>query len=347
MVLTVQDFLKLRDRLPVVDVRSEAEYNAGHIAGSTNIPLLNNAQRSAVGIAYKQYGQLEAIRTGFRLIGPGLAQLIECMEQTAGQKREIAAYCWRGGMRSDYFSRFAAMARIDCHTLQGGYKAYRKTALDYFVKKWKLRILAGYTGSGKTEIIKYLAQRGEQVIDLETLALHKGSVFGGLMMPEQPTTEQFENKLFEVLLTLDEKRTVWVEDESIAIGKVFLPQAFWKQMNESPVVEIETEKSVRVQRLTEEYGMVDTNSFLEALKKITSRLGHQLYQQAHQYVLEGKWPEAIDCILTYYDKAYRNGLSRKQHRIVKRISWDGRNVHEVAEQLLKTNVPEPEANLKN
>lgn len=342
MVLSVKDFLKLRSELPVIDVRSEGEFEAGHIPGSINISLLNNEQRAAVGIAYKQHGQLEAIRTGFRLIGSDIAQIIERTEQTAGGDREVIAYCWRGGMRSDYFSRFMEMAKIKCHTLQGGYKSYRTLAQAYFSKQWKLNVIGGCTGSGKTEILRALAQQGEQVIDLEMLACHKGSVFGGLMMPPQPTSEQFENDLFEVLLKMDEQKTIWIEDESIAIGKVFLPQSFWKRMNESPVIELDVEKTVRVQRLVAEYAKADAESFLQSLEKIISRLGHQHYQRAREFVLGGKWYEAIDVILTYYDKAYLNGLGRKQHRVAHRVRWDGQAVHEVVGQLLKLNTAEKE-----
>ncbi len=337
MELRVEDFLKLRTDLPVIDVRSEGEYEAGHIPGSINIPLLNNEQRAAVGIAYKEHGQLEAIRTGFRLVGPGLAQIIESAEQIAGKERKAIAYCWRGGMRSDYFSRFTAMARIKCHTLEGGYKTYRKLAQEYFAKKWRFKIIGGYTGSGKTEILRTLAQHGEQVIDLEMLAKHKGSVFGGLMMPPQPVSEQFENELFEQLLKLDENRTVWIEDESIAIGKVFLPQALWRHMNECPVIEVVVDKNIRVQRLVAEYAKTDVSAFLQALEKITARLGHQHYTLAREHVIAGNWPDAINCILNYYDKAYRNGLVRKLNRIVHRVTWGGEAVNKVVEQLLKLN----------
>ncbi|MDW8330933.1 MAG: tRNA 2-selenouridine(34) synthase MnmH [Cyclobacteriaceae bacterium] len=334
MVLSVEDFLKLRNELPVIDVRSEGEYDAGHIPNTVNIPLLNNEQRAIVGLTYKQQGRQEAIRTGFRLVGPGLAQLMEQAEAVAGSRRELIVHCWRGGMRSDYFSRFAEMALVRCHTLKGGYKAYRRHAQEYFAKSWKLKILGGYTGSGKTEILKALKQQGEQVIDLEALARHKGSVFGGLMMPPQPTSEQFENDLFEELLKLDEHRNIWVEDESIAIGKVFLPQVFWKRMNECEVIELNADKSVRVHRLVKEYAQADPNQFLIALEKIITRLGNQHYQCARNFVVEGKWTEAIDCILTYYDKAYRNGLIRKQQRIQHKIAWDGKNSEQTAKAIM-------------
>jgi tRNA 2-selenouridine synthase len=335
MELSVQEFIRLRQELPVADVRAEAEYEAGHIPGAQNLPLLHNEARQAVGIAYKKHGQAEAIRTGFRLVGPHLAQLIEQAEQLAGEKRELIAHCWRGGMRSDYFSRFCHMALLKCHTLTGGYKAYRALAQQYFAANWKLKIIGGLTGTGKTEILNALQQHGEQVVDLEKLAHHKGSVFGGLMMPPQPTTEQFENNLFEVLLTLNPEKTVWLEDESVAIGNVFLPQALWKNMAQSPLVVLQAPHPIRVQRLVAEYATADTELFLEKLKGILPRLGHQRYQQAKQFVLEGNWRDAIACILTYYDKAYQNGLLRKQHRIAAYVEWDGKNTQSVVERLLK------------
>ncbi len=339
MELPVLDFLLLRNELPAADVRSEGEHLAGHIPGTVNIPLLNNEAREAVGIAYKNHGQLEAIRTGFKRVGPNLATLLERAEQLAGPKRELIAHCWRGGMRSDYFSRFCRMAALSCHTLQGGYKAFRKIAHDYFATEWNLKILGGLTGTGKTEILKALKQHGEQIIDLEELAQHRGSVFGGLLMPAQPTTEQFENNLFEQLLKLDKTRPVWVEDESVAIGKVFLPQAFWKRMAASPVFELQADKAIRVKRLVNEYARADVQLFLNALKDITNRLGHTAYQHAHKSVLAGNWADAIDCILNYYDKAYQNGLDRKQHRIVTRINWDGTDVQRVVQQLIYANNP--------
>lgn len=344
MILTAEAFLQLRHSLPVADVRSEAEFASGHIPGSANIPLLNNAHRAAVGIAYKMHGQLEAIRTGFQLAGPELRQIIERTEELAGPARELIAYCWRGGMRSDYFSRFAGMARITCHTLAGGYKAYRRLAHEAFSRKRHLIIIGGYTGCGKTEILQTLKRLGEQVIDLEALACHKGSVFGGLMMPTQPTSEQFENNIYEELLRLDANQIIWMEDESVAIGKVFLPQALWKQMCESPLVEIQADTPIRINRLVQEYAQSDVQLFLRALDSIVSRLGHQRYEEARRNVLAGNWHEAIHQILTYYDKAYRNGLERKQHRVAARFTWDGTNPVALATELIafrKQIVPTP------
>jgi len=334
MVISVNEFLVLRKELPLIDVRSEGEFESGHIPGAVNIPLLTNEERAAVGTDYKNKGQAEAIKTGFRLVGPRLVDMISDAERLA-EGRETIVYCWRGGMRSDFFCRFVQMAGIKTNRLTGGYKAYRQLVQRSFQLPFQFTVIGGYTGSGKTEILQALARAGEQVIDLEQLAHHKGSVFGGLMMPPQPTTEQFENHLFEQICTLDVTKRIWIEDESIAIGKIFLPLALWKQLCVSPLIEIFVDKENRVRRLVNDYGKSDPAEFLQAMTGIIKKLGGQHYAAIKEKIQAGNWHSAIDALLVYYDKAYRNGLARKQQRIVNRISWDGKNVNEVI-QLIRT-----------
>lgn len=328
MIITIDDFLKLRESVPVVDVRSEGEFEAGHIKGAVNIPLLNNTERVAVGTDYKQKGQHEAILTGFRLVGPRLMEMIIEAEKVA-VKRELIVHCWRGGMRSSNFCQFVSMDGIKTHQLKGGYKAYRNAAYEMFKKPFQFVVMGGCTGSGKSEMLRALARHGEQVIDLEKLANHRGSAFGGLMQPPQPTTEQFQNDLFEEILRLDVNKRIWIEDESVYVGKVFLPSDFWHTINESPVVELELEKSARIERLVKEYGKADQMEFLNAMEKITKRLGGQHFKAAKEKLLAGDMASTIDILLTYYDKAYRNGLEKKKDRIKAAIRWDGKNVDAV------------------
>jgi len=195
MSVLVDEFLLLRHSLPLIDVRSEGEFAEGHILGAVNIPLLNNQERVIVGTAYKQKGQREAIYEGFRLVGPRLNDIIGETEKTAAGK-EVLVHCWRGGMRSNNFAQFIDMARIKSQTLKGGYKAYRQFAFDYFRKPLQIILIGGCTGSGKSEVLRSLAAQGEQILDLEMLAHHKGSAFGALMQLPKPTTEQFHNNLF-------------------------------------------------------------------------------------------------------------------------------------------------------
>jgi tRNA 2-selenouridine synthase len=330
VIIDVPDFLTLRQQLPLVDVRSENEFQQGHIPAAINIPILNNEERVIVGTTYKQNGQLAAIKEGFRLVGPRLASIID-QAQSVG--KEFIVHCWRGGMRSGNFCQFVNMAAIQTHQIKGGYKAYRQFAADYFEKKFSFLVLSGYTGSGKTEILRALKNAGEQVLDLEALANHKGSVFGGIGQPSQPSTEQFQNELFEALYQMDLSKTIWVEDESIAIGKIFLPSPFWTRMSTSPVVLVEVSRDERVSRLVKEYGTADRDEFLKALKGITKKLGGQHYNAALENVVNGRMPEAIDIILNYYDKAYANSLNRKRDRVRFTIGWNGSVISEFASQL--------------
>lgn len=334
VLLAIDDFLKLRETLPLVDVRSENEFMEGHIRGARNVPILNNAERIAVGTDYKEKGQAEAIKTGFRLVGPRFIEIINQGEQIAGG-RELLVHCWRGGMRSANFCQILGMAKIKTHQLEGGYKSYRERALAAYQIPMQLRVIGGFTGSGKSEILRALAAQGEQIIDLEGLACHKGSAFGGLMMPPQPTTEQFQNDLFEELAKLDVSKRIWVEDESIAIGKIFLPHAFWSQMSSATVYCMDVEKSIRVERLVKEYGHADKQSFLGAMTNIMKKLGGQNYKEAKEKLFEDDMPSVIDILLHYYDKAYRTGLTNKQHRVKSQLSWDGKDAAAGAKNLIE------------
>lgn len=326
-MISIDDFLTLKEQLPVVDVRSQGEFQEGHVRGAVNIPLLTNEERAEVGTDYKQKGQKEAIKTGFRLVGPRLLNIINEAEQAANGK-ELLVHCWRGGMRSNTFSQFIGMAGVKSHTLNGGYKAYRSVALEFFKKPYKITLITGCTGSGKSEVLRALKNQGEQVLDLERLANHKGSAFGGLLMPPQPTTEQFQNDLFEELLMLDPERRIWVEDESIAIGKIFLPKDFWKTMQESPLVQMNVPKEVRIQRLVNEYGPADREVFLEIMGKIVKRLGGQHYQAARERLLQDDMHSTINILLTYYDKAYLQSIEKRKERVLETLEWSGENINE-------------------
>ena len=332
MILPILEFLELRTSLPVVDVRSEGEFETGHIPTAINIPILKNEERVEVGTDYKQKGQAEAIRTGFRLVGPRLVEIID-QTKSAAQNNELIVHCWRGGMRSANFCQFVGMAGVKTHPLKGGYKAYRQLALHSFKTPFNFVVLGGSTGSGKTEILNALAEAGEQVIDLESLAHHRGSVFGGLMQPPQPTTEQFQNDLFERILTLDSKKRIWIEDESVAVGKIFIPIDFWRTMGTSPVIELQVNKDVRINRLVNEYGSADKQQFLQAMTGITKRLGGQHFKAAKEKLFEDDMHAVMDILLTYYDKAYRNGLDKKVNRTKGAFTWDGKNKTEFIKKL--------------
>lgn len=331
-MIDVNDFLKLRHELPVADVRSPKEFEAGHIDGAANIPLLTDDERAAVGTLYKKSGKQKAIYRAFQLVGPRLHSIVARAEKFANGK-DLIVYCWRGGMRSANFCQFVEMAGVRTHRLEGGYKAWRQQGLTYFLQPWRLMRLGGCTGSGKSDILRELEKQGEQILDLETIAHHKGSAFGALMMPPQPGTEQFHNRLFEKLRTLDSSRRLWVEDESMSIGNVCLPPDFWNQMKAAPVVEILLEKNLRIQRLVNEYGPSDSDLFIEAMGRISKRLGGQHYHAAKAYWLSGDQYACIDVLLTYYDKYYLESLDKKRDKVVGQVAWNGKEVSSIAKEI--------------
>jgi tRNA 2-selenouridine synthase len=333
MILTLNDFLSKRQYLPTADVRSPGEYAYGHIPGTVNIPILNDEERVAVGTDYKIKGKREAISTGFRLVGPRLEQIVAEADYAA-KGGELLVHCWRGGMRSSNFCQFIGMAGIKSHQLEGGYKAYRQRAVESFGMPFQFKVIGGRTGSGKSEVLRALRQMGEQVLDLEQMANHKGSAFGGLMMGPQPTTEQFQNILFEEILKLDISKRVWVEDESLGIGHIFLPNTFWNGMRSCPVFAMEVSKEVRIERLVHEYGSADPAEFLAAMEKITKRLGGQHFLAAKESLEQGDMHTTIDILLTYYDKAYSMSWAKRELKVSPGIIWDGKDAASCAADLM-------------
>lgn len=334
MPLRIAEFLLCRKDLPVIDVRSEGEFVEGHIPQAINIPILNNEERARVGTDYKKQGQAVAVRTGLDLVSPRLPEIIKATDLEAAG-REVLVHCWRGGMRSAYFCQFVGAAQIRATPLEGGYKAYRQFVMEMFERPLRLITIGGCTGSGKTELLRKLSDAGEQVLDLEALAHHKGSVFGGLLQPPQPTTEQFQNNLFETLYALDLARPIWVEDESISIGRIFLPDGLWRQMSMSPIVEIFLHKEERIRRLVAEYGPANRAEFIASIQKITKRLGGLAQQQAIEQVQTGNMDAAIEILLAYYDRAYAFGLAKKTiaGRLRHQLTWDGQHAASAVAEL--------------
>lgn len=332
-MLAVTEFLQLRKELPVIDVRSESEFTQGHVPNAINLPILNNEERKIVGTLYKQQGPRQAIKEGVRLVGPRLIEILERAEQIT-QGKEALVHCWRGGMRSNNFCWLIERLGIKSQALQGGYKAYRARVLESFAQPFQLIVLTGSTGSGKTEILQELKNQGEQIICLETLANHKGSAFGGLGLGEQPTTEQFQNNLFEEILQLDLNKRIWIEDESIAVGKIFVPEPLWRNLRNSPIVKIDVPREVRVQRLVEDYGKVDKELLLEAMKKITKKLGGQHFNTAKEKLFAGDLTTTADILLTYYDKAYEKAIHSRGSQISTTFSFNWKDSTNFVKQLI-------------
>ncbi|MCC6540830.1 MAG: tRNA 2-selenouridine(34) synthase MnmH [Flavobacteriales bacterium] len=307
--LPIQDWLALH--FPVIDVRSPGEFQRGHIPGATNVPLFSNEERAVVGTIYKQQGRDPAMLEGLRIVGPKLANLVEMAHGVAREGR-IRVHCWRGGERSGSVAWLLDKAGFaEVATLRQGYKGFRNHVLAGFVGPIELRVLGGYTGTGKTETLKHLSDRGAQVLDLEALAHHKGSSFGGIGEAPQPTTEHFENLLWNAIRDLDKARPVWVEDESAMIGRVSLPRDLFGQMRAATLYFADMPVDQRIERLLEDYGGSPPEQLAEALVRIAKRIGPQHCQRALEALGHGDLRTVVSITLDYYDRSYRHGVSKR------------------------------------
>ena len=315
--LPVDEFLKQAATLPVIDVRSPGEFAQAHVPGAVNIPLFDNDERAKVGTRYKQAGKDHAVVTGLEFVGPKLADFVrQSRKLSNGSGGQVLVHCWRGGMRSGSFAWLLQTAGLTPATLVGGYKAYRNTVLSAFAEPRNLMILGGKTGSGKTDILHELAAQGEQIIDLEGLANHKGSSYGAIGQLPQPSSEQFENLIFVDWQRLDRGRRIWLEDESRNVGSCFVPMPLWQQMRAAPVAFVDVPKPVRVARLVREYTGIDHELLIEATERIRKRLGGKTTQLALDALAQQDYATVADLTLDYYDKAYLYGLSQRNQENV-------------------------------
>jgi tRNA 2-selenouridine synthase len=301
--LHIKEFLQKSLQIPIIDVRSEGEFAQGHIPSAINIPLFDNQERAEVGTIYKNESKEEAILRGLEFVGPKMADFVRKARSIA-LENQVLVHCWRGGMRSGSFAWLMHTAGLSAFTLQGGYKAYRQYVIESFNIPAQILILGGETGSGKTEILRELAKLGEQVIDLEAMAHHKGSAFGSIGQSKQPSSEHFENMLSAYWAKLDFNKVIWLEDESISIGSVQIPQNLWFRMKSSPILRITVPRNLRIQRLVNEYGNLDKDALIQSIIKIQKKLGGLAVKQAIEALESGNPAQTADIILQYYDNTY-------------------------------------------
>ncbi|HMR62999.1 MAG TPA: tRNA 2-selenouridine(34) synthase MnmH [Anaerolineae bacterium] len=323
--LIVEEFLKLGRQQPIIDVRTPAEFAKGHIPGAVNVPLFSNEERHNIGWTYKQIGREQAMLLGMEAAGPRMRALVEQV-QAAAPGQTVLIHCWRGGMRSQSMAWLVGLFGYQTYTLVGGYKAFRHYVLAQFEQPRPILILSGKTGSGKTEILHELAARGEQVIDLEGLAHHKGSAFGALGEVPQPAQQQFENELAMQWADLQPQRPVWLEDESRHIGRLAIPEALWTQMRAASVLCLDVPLEQRVDYLMAEYGRFNRDDLRQAILCLTKRLGPQISQQALEALAEDDLATCCQLLLqSYYDKTYAYGLAQRQPASVQHLVADTLN----------------------
>ena len=296
---------------PILDVRAPAEYAQGHIPGAVSLPLFTDEERARIGTTYKQVNPDKAVLLGLDFFGPKMRRMVEEARKLApGQ--EVRLHCWRGGMRSGAVQWLLELGGLKVNLLDKGYKDYRRWALAEMARPRQLRILGGYTGSGKTTVLHALAAQGEPVLDLERLANHQGSSFGSLGQPPQPTQEQFENDLAAALAALPDDRPIWVEDESRTIGGLGIPNEFFAQMQAAPLRVLDVPREARVQYLAADYGRHDAGALASAVLRLRKRLGGLVTKEALGAIAENDMVRMVELVLAYYDKSYGYGLEGRK-----------------------------------
>jgi len=329
---TIADFIKLPVPVPLIDVRTPAEFEQGHVPGAFNVPLFSNEERVQVGTTYKQTGREEAILLGFDLTGPKWSGFIKRSQEIAPDKK-VGVHCWRGGMRSGAMAWALGMYGFEVYLIQGGYKSYRKWVRQHFELHYQLRLIGGMTGSGKTKLLQQMMAAGHQVIDLEDLAQHQGSSYGSMNKLVQPTQEQFENNFAERLKDLDPAHEIWVEDESLNIGRCNIPTPFWRQMRDAVLFDLKVPPEQRVASLVQEYGALDKDFLVECTERIRKRLGPEQTKHAVTAIRENRMEDFIRIVLVYYDKTYRTGLNNRAPDRIFPIEMKGNDIAANIQQL--------------
>lgn len=333
-IISIDFYFHHLGHIPLIDVRSPGEFAQGHIPNATNIALFTDEERTVVGTAYKKESRESAFEIGFEYVKPKLNDFIFKSLAIASNK-EVAVHCWRGGMRSNAFADHLIDNGFEkVYIIEKGYKAFRHHVLHFFEQPFNLKILGGYTGSGKTEILHDLSKKGQQIIDLEGLASHRGSAFGGIDLPPQPTTEQFENNLFSTLQSLNHKLPIWVEDESRLIGQVVIPAAFYAKMIAMPVYFLEVPLIQRCNHLVTTYASLSADQLAAAIHRITKRLGFDNAKFAQEALENKNYHKVVEITLFYYDKYYLKGLQKRENSNILQFKILSVNPEETANLLI-------------
>ncbi|NEP15145.1 MAG: tRNA 2-selenouridine(34) synthase MnmH [Symploca sp. SIO2C1] len=320
----------------IIDVRSPGEYVEDHLPGAINLPVLDDTERAKVGTIYKQVSPFEARKLGASLVAQNLAQHLSTHFTTKAKDYHPLVYCWRGGQRSNSMAVVLNHIGWQVTLLEGGYKTYRSYVcqqLNQLPGKFTYKILSGLTGSGKTYILRQLAKRGLQVLDLESLANHRGSLLGqewemskgeenSATISPQPSQKRFESLLLKTLQSFDSSKLVWMEAESNKIGGLYLPPSLWEKMKQAGCVEVQLPQAVRVEWLLQEYPHLVTHPDLlkGKLEYLKSRYGGKKIDEWYNLIDMEQWHILVgDLLENHYDPAYRRSMGKCYNRIERQL----------------------------
>ncbi len=331
--IDIELFIEQAEHIPLIDVRSPLEYAHAHFPNAVNLPLLNNEERAIVGTTYKHEGNQTAVLKGYELVGYKFADYIKQVIKIAPHKK-INVYCWRGGLRSNIMAFLLHSAGFEVNLLQGGYKKYRNWVLQTLEKPQQIKIVGGKTGSGKTYVLHELSKLGQQTIDLEGLAHHKGSAFGSLGQAPQPSVEMFENILATHWSILNPAAIVWLENESRMIGTVRIPPKIYEAMRQAIVYDLQISLENRIAHIAKEYGTFEKQLLADCTKKLEKKMGNLRMQQALDFLYNNELNAWIFMLLEYYDKAYLHSKEKRNSESIIDVDVNSSNFQEIAKMLL-------------
>jgi tRNA 2-selenouridine synthase len=301
----------------IIDARSPAEFAEDHLPGAVNWPVLDNDERKEVGTEYVQVSAFDARKTGAAMVARRIGDLLQQHVQDKPRDWRPLVYCWRGGQRSGTLAWFLDQIGFRTTLVRGGYKAFRAQVREQLVTlplRFDYIVIAGRTGSGKTRLLQVLAETGAQVLDLEGLARHRGSVLGGLPHEPQPTQKAFETQVWQTLSGFEPTRPVYVESESRKIGQLQLPTALLERMrNDSRVVMVTMPDAARVQLLLEDYGFFaqQLDRFCGHLETLADLRGRATVKAWQAMAREGRWAEVFAALMAvHYDPLYLKSIGR-------------------------------------
>lgn len=307
---------ELRGFDDILDARSPAEFADDHLPGATSAPVLDDAERERVGTIYKQQSTFEAKRVGVPIVARNIAAHIENRFADRPRTWRPLVYCWRGGGRSGAMVHLLRQVGWDARRLEGGYKAFRRqvvTDLETLPQRFRYHVICGATGSGKSRLLEALAAAGAQVLDLEVLAQHRGSVLGDLPNEPQPSQKRFETELWEALSRFDPQRPVYVESESKKVGNLRVPDELIQRMRAARCFRLEAHEDVRVALLMEDYAhfVANPEALMARLELLRDLHGAERITQWEEHLAQGAWhPLVRDLLQNHYDPAYRKSLLR-------------------------------------
>ena len=334
--ITAAQALERIDRFDaVIDARSQSEFAEDRLPGALNWPTLTDAQRAQIGTEYKQVSAFDAKKHGAALAARNIADHIDRELADKGRDWQPLVYCWRGGKRSGALATVLDQIGFKVTLLDGGYREYRRAVvaeLETLPRRFDYRVICGTTGSGKSRLLPLLAARGAQVIDLEALANHRGSVLGLVPGSPQPSQKAFDSRVWDALRRFDAARPVWIESESKKVGDLRVPQGLIEKMRASPCIRLELPLEARVELLMQDYRFFveDVEAFCERLDALRVLRGNEVVSGWQEAARSGRIREVVrDLLVRHYDPVYLQSIGRNftgWGEPLRVVEWDGSGV---------------------